>query len=282
MENITRTVFSSYLQTALLMDLPFRVLENTTLNEKFNIQSGVFPAVTDIPVMKYFSVGNGGHRISVGANGIPKPEPVQHRATDAALYNHLPFVLREVTNDISVSDRLRYALRRVEIHNNVQYIAYYLRRMDLTNVVPAMEYVTTADGTTTVTEFIPTAANLNPQPPVLAPDGVNIVTGDYATASAKVALLLDSNDVLELLNVAKVIYDDEAYAIISEVALCAGVDKTVQSSSGGNAVINFNEAIAVQVCSFINSFFPLKYSNQGIGLNLDVGSSEPLFNLSSL
>lgn len=277
MENVTRTIYSSLLQTALLMKLPFTLAVNSTLNEKFSIQSGVAPDIGDLPAMRYYAIGNGGHKMSIGASGVAKTEPIQHKGTDAALFNHIPFILREKANDISAAERVKYALRKTETHQGRQYFAYYLKRMTLTDVIAAMEYVTVSNGTSTVTAFVPDSSNLNPVPSDLSSTGINVVAGDYASATAKVGLILSKADVDELLNVAKVIYDDENLAIISEIALCSGIDKVIATTTINNASINFNEAIAVQVLSFINTFFPLKFSNNGVELLLDVGSTEPVF-----
>lgn len=279
MESIVRTVYSSYAQTCQLLGSPFTVAQNTTLNEKFNIEAGVVPPTTVIPTLKYFAIGNGGHRMTVGANGLTKPEPVQHRAIDAALFNHVPFILREITNDISATERAKYGLRRKEIFNGVTYIAYYLKRLPLSNVVPDMEYITVNDGVQTVNVFSPNSSNLNPTPPDLSNTGVNLVSGDYVAASAKMNIDLSSSDVAELLNVANVMYGDSSYAIISEIALCTGVDKTVQSPGANNSMINFNEAIAVQVASFINTFYALEFTNSGAEIALDIGICEPLLKL---
>jgi len=279
MENITRTIYSSYLQTSLLMGLPFTVMPNTTLNEKFGVQSGIVPAVDAIPTMQYFAIGNGGHRMSVGANGLTKTEPVQHRGTDAALYNHIPFVLRDIANDIDATERAKYALRRKEVHNGVNYIAYYLKRLPLSGVIADMEFISVANGVQSVSAFEANSLNLNPVPPDLSSTGVNIVTGDYVAASAKITIQLTSTEVDELLNVASVLYDDSSFAIISEIALCSGMDKTVQSPANNNLTINFNEAIAVQVSSFINTFFALEFTNNGCEISLDCGATEPLLNI---
>jgi hypothetical protein len=275
MENIVRTIFGSALQSSLLMGVPHTYPTNTTLNEKFDIQSGVYPAPEILGKMRYWSIGLGGHTLSVGANGVPVPQPVQHRGTDAALYRHRPFVLREINNDLSPAERTKYALRRKETHQGRDYIAYYLRRMDMTNVNVAMELVTIAEGVTTITPFVPTSANLSPVPPVLSNSGVNVVNGEYTSATAKISLLLSELDVAEYINVANVLEEDDNYAIISEVALCSGVDKTVTSPADNNSTINFNEAIAVQVVTFVNVFYPVKFTNTGVNILLDVGASEP-------
>ena len=277
MQAISRTLLSSHLQDCLFLNRPFVMPPNTTLNELFGVQNGVVPTTT--PTMGYLAIGNGGHKFTVGANNIPKNDPVQHVATDAALYNHLPFVLREVNNDLDPITAGSYALRRLETHNGLQYFAYYLKRLPLNTVVPDMEYNTVLNGVTTTTAYVYTSANLNPTPPALNSSGVNVVSGDTVAASAKMNIVFTPAEVQELINVATVMYQDPGFAIISELALCSGVDKTVQSPGVGNAVINFNEAIAVQTLGFINGFYPMASTTNGLSILIDIGSSEPMFTL---
>ena len=278
MDNIVRTVYSSYLQTCGLLKLPFELKPNTTLNEKFNIQSGVSPTADQIPTLGYFAIGNGGHKYVTGAGGISVPEPVQHRATDAALFNHLPFVLREPELDLSPAQRTNYALRKQVTYNGKSYWAYYLKRFTRVNVKAAMEYRVVNNGVTVTSPFVPNSSNLNPTPPDLNPSGVNVVTGDYVASTAKFELNLTEEDVAELLHVAEVMYDDDAYAIISEIGLCTGVDKIV-GASGVSGNFNFTEAIAVQIATFVSIHSAVKFSSNGVQILLDVGASESLFNL---
>ena len=256
------------------------MVENTTLNEKFSVQAGIAPANGVIPPLGYFAIGNGGHKLSVGADGLTKTEPVQHSATDAALFKHLPFVLRELNNDIDVVERAKYAIRRKEVYNNVTYVAYYLKRLDLANTTANTELISVKDGVQTVTAFTPNSSNLNPTPQVLSSTGVNVATGDYVSATAKVNIKFTKAEVSELLNATNIIYGDPGYAIISEILLCTGVDKLIQTFGDGANTINFTEAIAVQAASFINTFFALQYTNEGCEAALDVGICESLMNIS--
>lgn len=278
MELNTRTVYSADLQTNLLLELPHVIVPFTTLNERFDIQAGIPPTLGDYPHMGYMAIGNGGHRMVVGAGGLSKPEPIQHEATDAAPYSPIPFVLRLPAEDLTSAERINYALRKEVTFQGLTYIAYYLRRIDLSGVSTQMEYRTVQDGQTVVTPFVPNNSNLNPTPPDITNSGVNVTTGDYVTASAKVTISLTAWEATELLNVAKVMYDDESYAIVSEIALVTGVDKVVPVS-GPTGSFNFNEVIAAQCASFIAAFYAIRFSQQGIDINLDVGASEPLFRL---
>lgn len=261
------------------MRLPYVVLPHSTLNEHFNIQNDILPDATQLPAMRYFAIGNGGHTMTVGGNGVPKPDTLQHKGTDAALFNHLPFVLREVGNDISAVDRANYGLRRIEVHDGRNYIAYYLKRLEFTGVNVGLEMTHIEDGVKTVSAFVPDSSNLNPVPTPLSSSGVNLITGEYVSASAKLDVVFTETDFAELLNVGNILYGDDSYAIISEIAFVSGVDKIVQSPTGDNSTINFNEVIIAQIMSHIGAFVTPKFSNYGSALQFDVGSTEPLFGL---
>lgn len=281
MNNTARSIFGAYLQTCQLVGLPFVLAPNTTLNEKLNIQANLVPAANDMPHMRYVAIGNGGHRMQAGADGMAIPKPIQHRSTDAELFNHLPFVLRDLANDLTAQERVNYGLRRIETHDGNSYIAYYLKRLDLSAVVPKMEYNAVANDTTTTTVFVPNSSNLNPTPPAINNSGANTVTGDFVTASAKIPFLFTSNDVDEYLNVCRVIYGSEDYAIISEIALCSGLDRTVSVSSVNSGTFNFNEVIAAQVVSFISTFTAMQFTRDGLNMAYDCGATEPLFLLNA-
>jgi hypothetical protein len=280
MENSTRTAWGAYLQSCLLQNLPFTMMPDTTLNEKFDVQSGVAPSLGVLPYQRYYCIGNGGHAMSVGADNIPAPQPLQHQATDAALFNHLPFIMRPVTSDLSASQMAQYALRQVITYGGVPYACYFLRRINYTGVAAQVNMNTVANGTTTTTPYAANSANLNPTPPALANGSVNVTSGDYLSAAAVVALSFSAQDAAELVNCANIIYGDPRYAIISEIGLVSGVDQIVSVPASGGS-FNMNEVICAQICSFIDTFVTMNYMNNGTTINLNVGSTEPLFELAS-
>lgn len=278
MQNVIRTVYGSALQTNLLLGLPIVMPAFSTLNKKLNINATTVIASTDKPVMKYVAIGNGGHTAVAGSDGIFKPEPVQHRTTDAALYNQLPYILRAVGNDINATDRAKYALRKIITVGSSSYIAYYLKRLDLSSLVTNTLYNQVANGITTTSTFTPSSSNLNPTPPNLSNNTVLQTSADYVNASAILPFIMNAAEAAELSNVANILYGDTGYAIISEVALCSGVDKVFTTESA----FNFNDAIGVQVMSFINTFFAINFSNSGVDVEFDCGATEPLFLLGGL
>lgn len=279
MESSVRTVYSAYLQTCTLLKRPLVLKPNSTLNEKFGIHQNVSISETDIPSVGYVGIGNGGHRMVVGADNIAKPEPVQHTPRHAALYNQLPFILRLPNEDLTPVERANYRLRRSETHDGQAYVAYYLKVLDLSNTAPQLELRNVTDGVTTSTIFNPTAADLNPTPPAINPGGVITTSGDYVAATAKVPFTMSATDIEEFLNVCNIIYGDPNYAIISEIALCSGVDRVVTGDFNGVAS-GYTDAIGVQIASHLSSFLALAFTNVEATLTLDIGSLEPLLNLS--
>jgi hypothetical protein len=279
-ENIVRTLYASMLQTALNLALPFAPLPHSTLNEKFSIQNGVVASSGVSPSLGYWAIGNGGSSFTQGTNGLTIPVPNQHVGTDGGLFNHIPFVLRLLTNDLNSGQQANYRLRTIVTINGLQYAAYYLKKIPLDGAVINANLVSIVDGVKTVTAFTPTTDNLNPTPPTLDP-GVNLSSANYVQASCAIALTLDVDDVTEILNACTIIYGSANYAIISEIGLVSGVDKAVTSPGVGSSTINVTEVIEAQIMAYVNTLSPLVFLNNGVTFNLDVGASEPILSLSN-
>ena len=275
MRIITRTIYGSALQTALTLNLPYEAEENTTLNERFNILPSIgFNNVR--PAVKYLCIGNKGHKVITGVDGIPFTTPVNHRATDAGLFNPIPFVLRPIEDDhnsIYASSRAKYALRKIETHGDRQYAAYYLKRMNLDSNVVSMQKTTVVDGVSTTVDFIANTENLNPNQPELPPNQVITTNGVYLSASSIIPIIFTELDVAELINVAEILYGNTSLAIISEFGLCSGSD---YSTTLDLTNINFTEAVGVQIATHITGYYPVAFTNKGFELLIEAGATEPL------
>lgn len=278
MKSIVRSVYGAALQTAEYLGLPHIFLPHSTLNEKFNVNAAMVPANTDIPRIKYACIGNGGHSVVIGANNIALNKPIQHKPRHSGLYRHLPFVLRPLTNDLTVQQRAKYRLRTVVTIDGTAYAAYWLKVLDLSGSVVESDYYTVNNGVTTSTTFAPNSNDLNPTPPDLSSTGVVSTSGDYIAASSKVPFDLNADDILELGNVANIMYGDKDYAIISEIGLCSGVDKVVTGDFNG-VQASYTEAIGVQIANFVCTYLPTQYLDNDLALEFDVGSVEPMLTL---
>lgn len=271
-ENITRTIYGNYLQSCLFSRRPFNMFEYSTLNQKLGINKDIVPAAENYPALGYVAWGNRGHKLSIGADSIAYPDTVPHSATDSALYGQLPFVLRDIDNDISQVEQAQYALRRNEVHDGRPLVAYYLRRLDKSKQVPTMYYTQVSDNQENKTQFWPTAQNLNPIPPVINSEGTNLISADYVSVESILTLVFSERELTEMINVAKILYGKEQLAIMSELALCTGLDRmvTVQGRQ-------FNEAIAVQIAAHAAVNYSLLHVRRELAIEIDVGSVEPLF-----
>lgn len=276
MRKITRTIMGSKLQTEQLLGMPYTHVENTTLNEKFAIQADVLPNAGQMPSVRYFCIGNGGHRNESGADGFPFTSAIQHDVGDAALYRHLPFIIRPIDEDLDNIERANYRLRKVIQIAGADYVAYYAKKLDFTDAEVELKHNTINDGVITSVPYIPTSANLNPVPPALPATGVVTTDGDYLSSSAILKLAMEAIDVAELVNVATVMFDNPAYAVISEIGLVAGVDKVVTASYGAGT-INYNEVIVAQITSHITAYYATQYTNDGFDFRLELGGTESLF-----
>lgn len=281
MSIVTRTIYGARLQTELLLGLPHAHVANTTLNEKFDVHPGVSPSTGEKLALKYLGIGVGGHRHAVGADSIPYTDPIEHDPRDAAAYRPIPFILREVGNDLSPLERSRYAMRRLETINGSNYIAYYLRRISMDQVAPTMVLNVpqsgqgTGDPVITQTPFVPTGANLNPTPNPVSPTSAVSTDGSYLSTSATLMIGFSETEVSELLNVARIKWDNERLAVVSEFQLVAGVDQVVTSTIGG-ASINYQEALMATVVGHVATDYTMANFNKGLEHALELGAIEPL------
>ena len=99
MDSVQRTIFSAHLQTCKSLKRPFTILPNSTLNQKFNLFASEVPSVGEYPVLGYIGIGNKGATYDVTGAGFVLTTPIPHLPRHASLYNFIPFVIRDITND---------------------------------------------------------------------------------------------------------------------------------------------------------------------------------------
>ncbi len=281
MSIITRTIYGAKLQTELLLGLPYTHVPNSTLNERFDVFPTTRPSNGEVPTLGFLGIGVGGHRQMSGADGIPYNDNYEHDPADGSLYRPIPFILREVGDDLSPLERQRYAMRRLETINGTNYIAYYLRRLNLADVKPMMtlNVPQTSTGSNkpviVTTEFVPTGANLNPTPPNIPPGSTITTDGSYLAATATLTVGFSEDDVSELLNVGRIKWGNEKLVMISEMQLVAAVDQPMSSSIGG-ATITYAEAIEALGIAYVSTELSMANLTKGVNHSLEVGAIEPL------
>lgn len=274
-----RTAAAGRLQTAQHLDIPCPVMPNSTLNEKLGIAADVLPADTDRSSVNVVVIGYGGHGFSMGNNQRVKWEKYRHQPRHSAMFAQLPFVMRKVTEDLTVTERSRYRLRVIERHNGIDYVCYYGRVLDKTNTVIQTELRQVRDGVTTSTPFEYTLEDMNPIPSVLSTGEVVETNGDYIATTAKVPFVMSAEDVAEFMNVIEIIDKDSGYAVISEFATVSSIDRVVSMTINGQAQ-SYTEAIQAQITSFFQTGFIVEHLTSGFTIDLDIGNVEPLLTTS--
>jgi len=269
-----KTMHLDMLETTRSIEGAFSTMQYSTLNEKFNIEQDTDLPPGEYPKIRYIAIGNGGHRNVSGGNGGLQ-DILQHSVTDAALFNHLPFIMRETNDDLTPSEREKYRLRKVEVHGGKEYYVYYLRKVTLSTTTPQVSTIDTDNGSTTTQEFTPSSSMLSPTPVTMENGKVVETTGKHISVQVPVKIELTQTDIQEIINAAEIIHGDSRYAIISEISIVSAIDLTVNSTQGGNNV-NYTEAVGAQCCNFIGANTNLNASNKLVTLNYDLGTTQPL------
>lgn len=281
MEKNVPTIMKSLLQSSVLLGLSYPIINFSTINQKLDIQSGVNPASGETPTLKYAMVGIGGISIQTGADNLAYTQTYAHKPTDTGLFKELPFVVRPVVSDIPNSgayiSKQNYRLRK-QINNfqGEPCFAYYGKVVDFGTNLPGLQTRSVdSSGNVSISNFVPSNSNLSPTPTILSSGQSFSTAGNYVSAATKLDFVLNAQDILELLNSSMLLFGSENHAVISELALCSGVDRLIVSNLAGINV-TYTEALAVQVMSFLSTNFPSSSFSQGIKYSFDIGNSEPL------
>lgn len=274
--HVNRTIYGVQLQICQSRHAPFVILNNTTLNEKFDVLPDLAPAPKDYPSLDYWAIGRGGHYNYKGGDGADLTGSYYHEADHAALYEHLPFVLRPIDNDLTVAERAKYGLRVIKTYHGKQYIGYYLKRLPPVTTSPKLLKVTTVDGVQTVTDFVPSASDLSPVPVLPTNSGVTDLTGSSLTTSENIRCELNQQEIDEVVNACIIIYGNAAYAAISEIALVQGKDKVTASTDFEGTAFNYTEVIGAQCNSLYCAEPDNIRSSRQFDITFDIGVSDSL------
>lgn len=275
MKKSTRTVYGALLQTAQRFKQPLPILPNSTLNQKFDVASGLVPNTDEMPFTQYFAIGLNGVTIENATNGLYETKYREYDPRWASLLTHVPFLMRRVQDDLTPAQRVPYRMRCIEIHGGVQYACYYLKKLNLTTSTVAAEYRTILNDIVTPSVWTPSLANLNPTPMPVSANEVLTTGDDYVAATKKLQLVFTPIDIQEIMDAVNIIYGNPNFANITELALVSGVDRVVTGAFDGTSA-PYTEAIYAQVNDFIKTAISCPNALKGQTLDIDAGSNEPL------
>jgi len=268
--NVTRTIYGINLQTALLLDQPFRPLPNTTLNEKFDILPNY--GISDmLPKLRLMTIGIGGNPVieNTAING----KRGSHRPVDGALFKHIPFILRPENNDLSENERKRYRLRKTVYTDSGAYIAYYGRLIDDIKFTNTLFQVTSVEGDNFIGPYdtLSDSNILNPVP-TLNTD-IFSTKGRYILNMCKVYFHFTQDEINEIKNAIKILYPNDNTNTITEIGFCSSLD--VDTTYG-------KESVWTQINYFVDTNFDLELlynlaNEKEIEYQVEIGGMEPLY-----
>ena len=277
----TRTIIGNENQVTREFGLPYTVRKNSTLNQSLLIQENAAPPSTTIPVVNMMVLGVGGISATncSPAGGLLPPSYLfyQHDPRSTGLFQICPIVVREVAQDLTPAERVKYRLRKQFEVNGVQYIGYYGKVIDTTNIRRETKIFTSkSDGTWDEADYVPTAANMKPQPQVYTPDEEQLLSASYSKTMALVPVSITAADVKEIKNAFNVIYGDPNAAVTTEIGLVSSVNRSlnIQTPQGQQTI---TEAIAAQICHVNTVLIHYAVFNEGFDRTFDMGITEPLF-----
>lgn len=281
MEITTPTPEGIALQTAAHLGIPHTYPAHSTLNEKLGIENGVYPSSTVYPNLKCFVIGSGGSRESI-INGHRFQVPVPHVPLDLGLFDPIPFVMREINDDLDATERARFALRRlVTMPDGKIYVTYNAKRISKTGVVVDRQIETIVNGeVTSVNTLAYSSANLTPTPRDLLPNQTTQTSGQQVRVVSRLWVGLDDEwDTKELLKVSRILYGTDYGAFFTEIGMVTAADKDITTNSGaGSTSFTFKEVIGAQIATHIavNCNVSLG-AGLRVGAYVNAGIAEPLF-----
>lgn len=270
-----KTIYHSYLEAVRATGTPFTVMDFSTLNEGLNIEHGTAFPVTAIPEISFLCIGRGGHINATAAGGESITHVQQHKINSAALFDQIPFLVRETTNDISPTERQKYRLRKLEVFGGISYFVYYGLKVDLVAAAPNVDVLTTDMGVTTSAPYTPTAAQLQ-KDPVTLNNGVPVTSsGEHIAVSIPFVITLTKEDITNIIEAVTIARGSAALASISEVAVVSGIDLTITNNLGGVAA-TYTELIAAQIMNHLGANISLDNSSEQINFRLKLADTQVL------
>lgn len=262
-----RTIYGTHLQLAQLMGYDYTIKPNTSLNEKFGIMTDYKLGKQQYPTLQYITIGNGSTSLIEPATGYTFN---RHSAADAALFNHIPFVIREKYDDLPFDQRVRYRFRKLITLENKEYYVYYLKKIDRVQYKDTFFKVMRL-GDNDILSLLDTNTEtfLNPRPKTKTEILTTLDDTKYIVMLCKIFLDMNKEDIQELKNVFEVFKINST--VLTEIGLCTGVDLTTDG---------WGEAVAVQVAFHIDVNIDLSINfnqNKKLSRNIEIGGAEPYY-----
>jgi hypothetical protein len=220
---------------------------NTTLNEKYNILPNMSVPSGIMPKLMYLGVGIDG----IGEN----IKTGHHKYIHTGLYNAIPFLCRNLNNDLTTSEASKYRFRVVKTIGGVDYAFYYLKYI---------ESISDSVNTKTITKNInDTAGGVvdrfnTDDPEILSPtpasttQELDLTKTLYYFTECKIPISLNQEEKDEMINAYHILTGLNTIPNIVEMCLYTGLDTVLENG--------LTEAYAVRS----GVFYPVPYELQSL------------------
>lgn len=271
-----KTIFADLLELMRRNGTDFTPMVHSTLNEKFSVAEDMRTPSGKYPTTEYLAIGIGAHTARVGNNNRVAFDVLEHAVTDAALYSHIPHLIRPLGGDLTDAERANYAMRTlITDPQGNQWYAYYLRLLNKTPSVPEVVTFVGSDYDPEADTYEPSPSQLNPTALPISTVAANKASGKKISVSAKTRISFSEQDVEELINVINVLFDgDLGYGMISEMAIVAAHSETYISEIGGVAT-QYKEAVDATIQCHIPTSTAINYTRLGFHVDYTLGDVVP-------
>ena len=215
----------------------FLKLDDTTLNKKYNVLSGI--TLKTYPRIRYFGIGIRGSACISTENNIM--QPYMPSAANMDLYQPIPFrCVRD--NPLSIDEASKYRMMTETEINGVTYFQYWLKLLEFETDTPKLTSISAGREQSWTLD----TSYLNPVPTDLISTDVSSSIGTRTEVSVTAIRRVTGAEVVEVINA--MYGGDLRKARISEFGLYSGVEttRTHEKVSGGTP---FAEAGYVQLAS---------------------------------
>lgn len=282
-QTTTNTGYGNLIMKCVATRQSFTLPQYSTLNEKYNTLAAESIGRKNGQdfELKYFGVGiRGANCIGQNALGVSRMKVNQHQPIDMNLFTAIPFICRPIDEDLNNIQRAKYRMRVVmNGYDGNSYVFYFLKLINFDHYNPQVSKITRDEnGNETPVPYVPSRDDLfNPQPVDFTSEGSVPISNTYLNSSAILGCSLDQGDLKELADACRVLYNDASYAAINETMIAWGIDTITDGSTGGGAVVRYDEVLSAVAAHYITERDARNaLNNTQLNLDFDHGASEPM------
>jgi len=216
------TVYGEELKFHQKLGKTFVPRDNTTLNDKFNVDT---EHKTGTHKSLYLGIGIGGNNpVLVGGISMETYE-----GQVGSLRNMIPWVVKPLTTDLDSDEQLKYKLRVEKDISGVRHACYYLKVIPETSVSVSIDTLTRASSGST--EYKRSDFDTNDSS-ILNPGTVPVETLDekmekLLTVRCTYNIVISKSEIEEIQNSYKLLISSTDTCIINELGLFSGVEDTI-------------------------------------------------------